>query len=96
LSCRIDELIEERGLTTAALAREVGVGASTIRRFRTADDAEADGVLALVAWTGDSRSARRCSTISVPPAWNRAMSVPCRQRTWTRAPTKARTAEYDA
>ena len=46
-------MIEERGLTTAALAREVGVGASTIRRFRTADDAEADGVLALVAWTGD-------------------------------------------
>ena len=53
LSCRIDELSEERGLTMAALAREVGVGASTIRRFRTADDAEADGVLALVAWTGD-------------------------------------------
>lgn len=53
LSYRIDELSEERGLTMTALAREVGVAASTIRRFRTADDAEADGVLALIAWSGD-------------------------------------------
>lgn len=54
LSCRIDELREQRNVTMAALASEVGVAASTIRRFRTADDAEADGVLALIAWTGDT------------------------------------------
>ena len=53
LSRRIDQERAERGLTMAALAREVGVSASTIRRFRTADDAEADGVLALIAWLGD-------------------------------------------
>ncbi len=39
-----------RGLSWAALGREVGVSASTIRRFEVADDAEADGVLALVRW----------------------------------------------
>lgn len=54
LSCRIDELIEERGVTVAALARRVGMAASTIRRFKTAEDAEADGVLGLIAWTGDT------------------------------------------
>lgn len=54
LSCRIDQLRDERGLTMTALAREVGVGASTIQRFRTAADAEADGVLALISWTGDA------------------------------------------
>lgn len=54
LSCRIDQLREERGLTVAALARQVGVAASTIRRFGTAADAEADGVLALISWTGES------------------------------------------
>lgn len=37
----------------AALSRQVGVAASTIRRFRTASDAEADGVLALIGWLGD-------------------------------------------
>ncbi len=42
-----------RGLTMAALSAEVGVSASTIRRFGTAPDAEADGVLALIAWLGD-------------------------------------------
>ncbi len=54
LSCRIDQVRDERGLTMMALARQVGVAASTIRRFRTAADAEADGVLALIAWTGDA------------------------------------------
>lgn len=39
-----------RGLSWAALARQVGVSSSTIRRFGEADDAEADGVLALVRW----------------------------------------------
>lgn len=38
------------GLTWAALSRHVGVAASTIRRFEQAADAEADGVLALIAW----------------------------------------------
>lgn len=42
----------DRDLSWAALAREVGVAASTIRRFECADDAEADGVLALVRWLG--------------------------------------------
>ena len=54
LSCRIDQLRQERGLTMAALARQVGVAASTIRRFGTESDAEADGVLALISWTGDT------------------------------------------
>ena len=54
LSRRIDQLRDERGLTMTALAQQVGVAASTIRRFRTAVDAEADGVLALIAWTGDA------------------------------------------
>lgn len=39
-------------MTWAALAREVSVAASTIRRFAEATDAEADGVLALVRWLG--------------------------------------------
>ena len=43
---------ERRGLSWADLERQVGVAASTIRRFREADDAEADGVLALVRWLG--------------------------------------------
>lgn len=43
---------ERRGLSWTALARQVGVAASTIRRFGEADDAEADGVLALVRWMG--------------------------------------------
>lgn len=41
-----------RQLSWAALSRLVGVSASTIRRFGDADDAEADGVLALIRWLG--------------------------------------------
>ena len=41
-----------RGMTMAALARALGVSASTIRRFATASDAEADGVLAAIGWLG--------------------------------------------
>lgn len=41
---------EDQGLSWAAPAREVGVAASTIRRYSNADDAEADGVLALLRW----------------------------------------------
>jgi transposase len=48
----IDAERERQGLSWAALARQVGVAASTIRRFGYADDAEADGVLALVRWLG--------------------------------------------
>ncbi len=32
------------------LARQVGVAASTMRRYEEADDAEADGVLAVLRW----------------------------------------------
>lgn len=46
----IDSERDRRGLSWAALARQVGVATSTIRRFAEADDAEADGVLALVRW----------------------------------------------
>jgi len=52
LSARADQACKERRLTMAAMAREVGVAASTIRRYRTATDAEADGVLALIGWLG--------------------------------------------
>jgi hypothetical protein len=41
-----------RGLTWAAVAREVGVAASTIRRFSEAPDGGAEGVPALVGWLG--------------------------------------------
>jgi transcriptional regulator with XRE-family HTH domain len=41
---------ERRGLSWAALSREIGVASSTIRRYANADDAEADGVLATLQW----------------------------------------------
>lgn len=50
----IDRERTRRELSWTALARHVGVAASTIRRFETADDAEADGVLALIGWLGTS------------------------------------------
>lgn len=46
----IDEQRGRQRLSWAALAREVGVSASTIRRLSDADDAEADGVLQLLRW----------------------------------------------
>ena len=49
---RIDIKRSEQQMSWAALSREVGVAASTIRRYSTADDAEADGVLALIRWLG--------------------------------------------
>lgn len=52
LSRSIDSTRAERELTWEALSREVGVAVSTIRRFATASDAEADGVLALIGWLG--------------------------------------------
>lgn len=39
-----------RGLSWNALGRELGVAAATIRRLAEADDAEADGVLAVIRW----------------------------------------------
>ena len=48
----LDAERERRGMSWVALARNVGVSPSTIRRYRDADDAEADGVLALVRWLG--------------------------------------------
>lgn len=41
---------QRQGLSWAAVARQLGVSALTLRRFRFADDAEADGVLASVRW----------------------------------------------
>lgn len=43
-----------KGSSWASVARASGVSASTIRRFADADDAEADGVLAVVRWLGVS------------------------------------------
>ena len=40
----------DREMTNAAVAREAGVAASTIKRYANAADAEADGVLALLGW----------------------------------------------
>lgn len=48
----IDAERQDRSLTWAELGSQVGVSTSTIRRFAGADDAEADGVLALVRWLG--------------------------------------------
>lgn len=50
LSHHITKLRAERGLTWKELTAATGVTASTIRRFETAADAEADGVLALIGW----------------------------------------------
>lgn len=48
----LDAARQNRDLTWAAMAAEVGVSASTIRRLEAAADAEADGVLTLIAWLG--------------------------------------------
>ena len=52
LSRWIDEARADRHLTWAAISKQVGVATSTIRRFASASDAEADGVLALIGWLG--------------------------------------------
>lgn len=46
------EKCEVESLSWAGLSRDIGVAASTIRRFATADDAEADGVLFAIQWLG--------------------------------------------
>ena len=48
----IDAERKRLGLSWAALSRKVGVAGSTIRRLEQCEDAEADGVLALVRWLG--------------------------------------------
>ena len=48
----VDGERKRQGVSWAALAGEVGVTASTIRRFAEADDAEADGVLSVIRWLG--------------------------------------------
>jgi hypothetical protein len=67
----IDHARLDRGLTWAALARQVGVATSTIRRFESAVDAEADGVLTLISWVGvpPERFVRRTSIpeVMLPP-----------------------------
>ena len=46
----IDAERQRQRLSWTALSRQVGVAASTIRRYANADDAEADGVLWLLQW----------------------------------------------
>lgn len=46
----LDAERQRQGVTWAAFARQLGVSASTLRRFGSADDAESDGVLACVRW----------------------------------------------
>ena len=46
----VDEERRARGLTWSDVASDTGVALSTIRRYRVADDAEADGVLAVLCW----------------------------------------------
>ena len=46
----VEQKRSEQELSWAAVSRSVGIAASTMRRYATADDAEADGVLALIRW----------------------------------------------
>ena len=46
----IDAERQRQHLSWTALSRQVGVSASTIRRYSEANDAEADGVLILIQW----------------------------------------------
>ena len=48
----VDAERQHQGLSWDALARQVRVAASTIRRYGNGDDAEADGVLAVLRWLG--------------------------------------------
>lgn len=79
LSSRIDQEREKRHLTMTEMANKVGVAVSTIRRFKTADDAEADGVLALVGWVGDTPEQFIVNSIVdgmlLPPAGNGQIRV---------------------
>lgn len=48
----LDAERQRLGLNWSVRARQLGVSASTLRRFGAADDAEADGVPAAVRWLG--------------------------------------------
>ena len=48
----IDRARVDSGLTWVGVSRQTRVAASTIRRFESAADAEADGVLAQIGWLG--------------------------------------------
>lgn len=52
LYAAVDAKREAESLTWAAVARDIGVAASTVKRFATAGDAEADGVLMAIRWLG--------------------------------------------
>ncbi len=75
----IDHARSDRHLTWAALSKQVGVAASTIRRFSTASDAEADGVLALVGWLGVAPeqfvTSSRVTGVLLPPAGDGVIRV---------------------
>ncbi len=49
---QVDRRRVQIGASWSAVARATGVAATTIRRFATAGDAEADGVLTVVSWLG--------------------------------------------
>ncbi len=51
-SRQIDEARAGGDLTWSSISQAVGVAVSTIRRFATASDAEADGVPPLIGWLG--------------------------------------------
>lgn len=72
LSRQIENVRSERQLTWAGISQEVGVATSTIRRYATAADAEADGVLALIGWLGVSPEQfvidSKIAGVPLPPA----------------------------
>lgn len=47
-----DDGRQRRGMSWSVLSSGIGVSDSTMRRFGTADDAEAEGVLAVIRWLG--------------------------------------------
>lgn len=49
---QVDRHRVQIGASWSGVARATGVGATTIQRFATAGDAEADGVLTVVSWLG--------------------------------------------
>ena len=52
LALALEHACRERSMTLSGVAREIGVSSSTMRRYATAADAEADGVLAALGWLG--------------------------------------------
>jgi len=52
LFAALDEQRRSRDLTWAQVAREIGVGAATIKRAQLGGRMEVDGMLAMVGWLG--------------------------------------------